>query len=54
VLWLLPLVARSVAQAALIPLAVPMMALSFIFLLRRAMSQTGAQPLWHFAPRHLR
>jgi alpha-1,2-mannosyltransferase len=53
-LWLMPLIARSLAQATLIPLAVPLMLLVFIYLLRRAMSETGAQPLWRFAPRHLR
>ena len=52
-LWLLPLVARSVAQAALIPLAVPLMLLAFGYLLRRAMNETGAQLNWYFAPRGL-
>jgi alpha-1,2-mannosyltransferase len=46
-LWLLPLVARSVAQAALIPLAVPLMLLAFIFLLRRVMAETGLHPAAH-------
>jgi hypothetical protein len=46
-LWLLPLVARSVAQAALIPLAVPLMLLAFIFLLRRAMAETGIHSAAH-------
>jgi hydrogenase-4 membrane subunit HyfE len=40
-LWLLPLAARSVAQAAFIPLAVPLMLLAFILLLRRAMTETS-------------
>jgi Glycosyltransferase family 87 len=41
-LWLVPLVARSVAQATLIPLAVPLMLLTFGFMLRRAMTDAGA------------
>ncbi len=45
-LWLLPLVARSLAQATHIPLAVPLMLLAFIVLLRRAMAETGG----HAAP----
>jgi alpha-1,2-mannosyltransferase len=36
-LWIVPLVARSVPQATLIPLAVPIMLLAFALLLRRAM-----------------
>ena len=35
-LWFVPLVARSVGQATLIPLAVPAMLLAFAFILRRA------------------
>ncbi len=41
-LWLVPLLARSVAQATFIPLAVPLMLLAFGFLLRRAMADVGA------------
>ena len=41
-LWIVPLVARSVAQTTLIPLAVPVMLLAFAFLLRRAMTECGA------------
>ena len=41
-LWIVPLVARSVPQATLIPLAVPAMLLAFALLLRRAMHETGA------------
>jgi MFS family permease len=40
--WIVPLVARSVPQATLIPLAVPTMLLAFALLLRRAMHETGA------------
>jgi hypothetical protein len=35
-LWLVPLVARSVAQASLIPLGVPVMLAVFVMILRRA------------------
>jgi Glycosyltransferase family 87 len=45
-LWLLPLAARSVAQATFVPLAVPLMLLAFIVLLHRAMTETGS----HAAP----
>jgi hypothetical protein len=40
-LWIVPLVARSIPQATLIPLAVPTMLLAFALLLRRAMHETG-------------
>ncbi len=48
-LWIVPLVARSVPEATLIPLAVPTMLLAFITLLHRAMNECGAPRLWHFA-----
>jgi hypothetical protein len=35
-LWLTPLFARSIAQVALVPLAVPAMLLAFVFVLQRA------------------
>jgi alpha-1,2-mannosyltransferase len=41
-LWVVPLIARSVPQATLIPLAVPIMLLAFGLLLRRAMGETSA------------
>jgi hypothetical protein len=41
-LWIVPLIARSVAEAVLIPLAVPLMLLTFVFLLRRAMIEADA------------
>jgi alpha-1,2-mannosyltransferase len=53
-LWIVPLVARSVPQATLIPLAVPTMLLALVFLLRRAMNEYGAPGLWHFAARPLK
>jgi alpha-1,2-mannosyltransferase len=39
-LWLVPLVARNVAQLTLIPLAVPAMLLAFVLLLQRAQAET--------------
>ncbi|MSO67433.1 MAG: DUF2029 domain-containing protein [Pseudolabrys sp.] len=41
-LWIVPLVARSMPEFTLIPLAVPVMLLAFGLLLRRAKSETGA------------
>jgi alpha-1,2-mannosyltransferase len=41
-LWIVPLVARSVPETTLIPLAVPLMLAAFVLLLHRAMSETGA------------
>ena len=52
-LWIVPLVARSIPQATLIPLAVPMMLLALIFLLRRAKNECAAPRLWNLAPRPL-
>ncbi len=52
-LWIVPLVARSIPQATLIPLAVPMMLLAMIFMLRRAMNECGAPQLWNLAARPL-
>jgi hypothetical protein len=45
------LVARSVPQATLIPLAVPIMLLAFALLLRRAMNENGQ---WQFVLRALK
>jgi alpha-1,2-mannosyltransferase len=50
-LWIVPLVARSIPQATLIPLAVPVMLLAFALLLRRAMNECGAPSLWRCAVR---
>lgn len=54
ILWIVPLVTRSVAQATLIPLAVPVMLLVFVFLLHRAIVDNGALALWRFAVRPLK
>ena len=53
-LWIVPLITRSVAETALIPLAVPVMLIAFGFLLHRAMVNTGAQLIWPFAARPLK
>src|SRR5665213_469133 len=53
-LWIVPLVTRSVAEAALIPLAVPVMLLAFGFLLHRAMAESGAHLIWPFPARSLK
>jgi hypothetical protein len=45
-LWFVPLVTRSVAAATLIPLAVPTLLIAFVFLLLRAMAETGAAKSW--------
>jgi hypothetical protein len=51
-LWIVPLIARSVAQATLVPLAVPLMLAAFALLLHRAMRETGVAPgQWRFAAR---
>ncbi len=53
-LWIVPLVARSVPEATLIPLAVPAMLVVFAFVLRCAINETGVARFWHFAPRVLK
>jgi hypothetical protein len=40
-LWLLPLIARTVAEATAIPLAVPLMLIAFVLLLARAAEDAG-------------
>jgi len=53
-MWLVPILTRPVAQATLIPLAVPVMLVAFAWLLRRAMTQTGTTTLWRLAIRPLK
>ena len=48
-LWLMPLIARTVAEHTLVPLGVPTMLLVFVLVLRRAASDLGALPGWHSA-----
>ncbi len=49
-LWIVPLVARSIAEAALVPLAVPAMGIAFVFLLHRAIERTQAVGVFRSAP----
>lgn len=49
-LWLVPLIARSVAQATFIPLAVPLMLLTMVFLLRREMTLVQGRSVLRPAP----
>jgi alpha-1,2-mannosyltransferase len=53
-LWLMPLVARSVAQVTLIPLGVPLMLLLLLLILRRAGSEAAPPARWLFAQRALK
>ena len=53
-LWLVPLVARSVAGATLIPLAVPAMLATFALIMARAAAEAGIEPRWRFASRALK
>jgi len=46
-LWLVPLLARSIAQATLIPLGVPAMLVTFILLLRRAELDRSPSPAFN-------
>ncbi len=52
-LWLVPLVARTLALATLIPLAVPLMLVTFAFILHRAIVDNAASAPWRFAGRPL-
>ena len=47
-LWLMPLVARSIAEQTLVPLGVPAMLLMFVLILRCA-AETNASAQWHSA-----
>ncbi len=46
-LWFMPLVARTVAEQTLIPLAVPAMLIVLLLVLRRAAVDTGLFGQWH-------
>ncbi|MBX9830115.1 MAG: DUF2029 domain-containing protein [Xanthobacteraceae bacterium] len=47
-LWIMPLVARSIAEQTLVPLGVPAMLLVFVLILRRV-AETSASAQWHSA-----
>jgi len=53
-LWLMPLVARTVADQTLIPLAVPSMILVLLLILQRAAAETGAFGQWKSAAHPLK
>ncbi|MPZ57330.1 MAG: DUF2029 domain-containing protein [Rhizobiales bacterium] len=53
-MWLVPLVARTVAEATLIPLGVPAMLAVFTLIVGRAMTESGFDPTWRFAGRALK
>jgi hypothetical protein len=53
-LWIVPLVTRSVASATLIPLAVPTMLAAFAILLHRTASEVDASRFGFFASRGIR
>lgn len=48
-LWIVPLFARTVAHATLVPLAVPAMLAAFAMLLHRKADETDAARQWRFA-----
>jgi Glycosyltransferase family 87 len=54
ILWLTPLVARSVAQVTLIPLGVLAMLAVFSLVVSRAMAESGVNLRWRFATRTLK
>ena len=45
-MWIVPLIARSFAEATLIPLTAPLLLAAFVLLLRRAAEVTSARTLW--------
>jgi hypothetical protein len=47
-LWFVPLITRSVAGATSIPLGVPTLLIAFVFVLHRAMTETGVAAPWPF------
>jgi alpha-1,2-mannosyltransferase len=50
-LWFVPLIARTAALGALLPLTVPAALWVFILILRRAAGESDLLPHWNFAPR---
>ena len=46
-LWFMPLIARTLAEQALIPLGVPAMGFALVLVLRRAAYDTGSFQHWH-------
>jgi hypothetical protein len=50
-LWFVPLIARTAALGALLPLTVPAALWVFVLILRRAAREGDLLPHWNFAPR---
>ena len=53
-LWLMPFVARTVAEETLIPLGVPAMSLVLVLALKRAADDLGLLTRWHGAPQPIK
>jgi hypothetical protein len=53
-LWLMPFVARTVAEETLIPLGVPAMSLVLVLVLKRAADDLGLLTRWHGAPQPIK
>jgi alpha-1,2-mannosyltransferase len=53
-LWLMPLAARTLAEATLIPLGVPAMVLVLVLALKRAAADLGLPARWHSVPQPAR
>ncbi|HEX2512902.1 MAG TPA: glycosyltransferase family 87 protein, partial [Xanthobacteraceae bacterium] len=48
-IWIVPLIARTFAEATLIPLTAPLLLAAFVLLLRRAAEVTSTRTLWLFS-----
>ncbi len=53
-LWLMPLIARSVAEYTFIPLGVPAMVAVFVLIMHRAVADRDAVPFWHSTPQPIK
>jgi hypothetical protein len=53
-LWIVPLVARTVAEWTLAPLGVPAMLIVFLLVLRRAAGDAGLSAWWHSSPQPIK
>ena len=53
-LWIVPMIARTLAEATSIPLTAPLLLVAFVLLLRRAAEVSGARSLWLFFARAIK
>lgn len=53
-LWLMPLIARSVAEYTFIPLGVPAMVAVFVLIVSRVVADRDAVPFWHSTPQPIK